>query len=138
MPQADGTAGFMADVGQEEDFEAAKQKDMKIGAEKVYIEDLRKDFIEEFCWPAIQCNAIYENVYLLGTSLARPVRYTQPIPSNAAPFWSRALPLGEYLLLRNVLPLTIRSWTGKADPRDTIRSSREPRYKSHRKKDASL
>lgn len=64
---------FMADVGQEEDFEAAKKKALKIGATRVYVEDLRASFIEEFCWPAIQCNAIYENVYLLGTSLARPV-----------------------------------------------------------------
>ncbi|MCJ1306169.1 argininosuccinate synthetase [Hypocenomyce scalaris] len=64
---------FMADVGQEEDFEAAKQKAMKIGAEKVYVEDLRREFIEELCFPAVQCNAVYENVYLLGTSLARPV-----------------------------------------------------------------
>ncbi|KAH0603667.1 uncharacterized protein H6S33_007326 [Morchella sextelata] len=64
---------FMADVGQEEDFEAAKEKALKIGASKVYVEDIRKEFVEEFCFPAIQCNAIYENVYLLGTSLARPV-----------------------------------------------------------------
>lgn len=46
---------------------------MKIGAVACYIEDLRKEFIEELCFPAVQCNAIYENVYLLGTSLARPV-----------------------------------------------------------------
>lgn len=64
---------FMADVGQEEDFEAAKSKALKIGASKCYIEDLRREFIEELCYPAIACNAIYENVYLLGTSLARPV-----------------------------------------------------------------
>ncbi|KAI5819716.1 argininosuccinate synthase-like protein [Pyronema omphalodes] len=64
---------FMADVGQEEDFEAAKEKALKIGASKVYVEDIRKEFVEELCYPAIQCNAIYENVYLLGTSLARPV-----------------------------------------------------------------
>ncbi|KAL7272724.1 argininosuccinate synthetase [Rhizina undulata] len=64
---------FMADVGQEEDFEAAREKALKIGASKVYIEDLRKEFVDELCFPAIQCNAIYENVYLLGTSLARPV-----------------------------------------------------------------
>lgn len=63
----------MADVGQEEDFEAARKKAMQIGAKKVYIEDLKKDFVEEFCWPAIQCNAQYEGEYLLGTSLARPV-----------------------------------------------------------------
>ena len=64
---------FMADVGQEEDFEAAKKKALKIGAEKVYVEDLRREFVEELCFPAIQCNAVYEGVYLLGTSLARPV-----------------------------------------------------------------
>ncbi|EGP89965.1 unnamed protein product [Zymoseptoria tritici ST99CH_1A5] len=64
---------FMADVGQEEDFAAAKEKAMKIGASACYIEDLRREFIEELCYPAIACNAIYENVYLLGTSLARPV-----------------------------------------------------------------
>jgi len=64
---------FMADVGQEEDFQAAKEKALKIGASAVYIEDLRREFIEELCYPAIACNAIYENVYLLGTSLARPV-----------------------------------------------------------------
>lgn len=65
--------GFMADVGQEEDFEAAKQKALKIGASKVYVEDLKAEFIEKLCWPAIQANAVYESVYLLGTSLARPV-----------------------------------------------------------------
>ncbi|TVY42955.1 Argininosuccinate synthase, partial [Lachnellula subtilissima] len=64
---------YMADVGQEEDFEAAKAKALKIGAVACYVEDLRKEFIEELCYPAVQCNAIYENVYLLGTSLARPV-----------------------------------------------------------------
>jgi len=64
---------FMADLGQEEDFAAAKEKALKIGATKCYIEDVRREFIEELCYPAIACNAIYENVYLLGTSLARPV-----------------------------------------------------------------
>lgn len=63
----------MADVGQEEDFQAAKEKALKIGASQCYIEDLRREFIEELCYPAIACNAIYESVYLLGTSLARPV-----------------------------------------------------------------
>ncbi|KAF1989506.1 argininosuccinate synthase [Aulographum hederae CBS 113979] len=64
---------FMADVGQEEDFEAAKEKAVKCGALKCYVEDLKREFVEELCFPAIQCNGIYENVYLLGTSLARPV-----------------------------------------------------------------
>ncbi|RVD83044.1 uncharacterized protein DFL_007447 [Arthrobotrys flagrans] len=64
---------YMADVGQEEDFEAAKAKATKIGASACYVDDLRKEFVDQLCFPAIQCNAIYENVYLLGTSLARPV-----------------------------------------------------------------
>ncbi|KAI9811920.1 MAG: argininosuccinate synthetase [Thelocarpon impressellum] len=68
-----GVICFMADVGQEEDFQAAKEKALKIGAEQVYVEDLRREFIEELCFPAVQCNAVYEDVYLLGTSLARPV-----------------------------------------------------------------
>ncbi|KAJ1978876.1 argininosuccinate synthetase [Dimargaris cristalligena] len=64
---------YMADVGQEEDFVEAKQKALKIGASKVFIEDLRREFVEELIYPAVQTNAIYEGVYLLGTSLARPV-----------------------------------------------------------------
>jgi len=64
---------FMADVGQEEDFEAARSKALKCGASGFYLEDLKKEFVEELIYPAVQCNAIYENVYLLGTSLARPV-----------------------------------------------------------------
>lgn len=64
---------FLADVGQEEDFEAAREKALKIGATKFVVEDVRREFVEELCFPAIQSNAIYENVYLLGTSLARPV-----------------------------------------------------------------
>ena len=64
---------FMADVGQEEDFDAAKSKATKIGATACHVVDCRDEFVQELCFPAIQCNAIYEDVYLLGTSLARPV-----------------------------------------------------------------
>ena len=64
---------FMAAIGQEEDFKAAREKALKIGAKECYIEELNDEFVKELCFPAIQCNAIYENVYLLGTSLARPV-----------------------------------------------------------------
>jgi len=64
---------YMADVGQEEDFEVAKYKALKVGATKVFVEDLRKEFVEDLVFPAIQANAIYEDLYLLGTSLARPV-----------------------------------------------------------------
>lgn len=57
---------FMADVGQEEDFEAAKKKAEKIGAVKIYVVDLREEFVKDLCFPAIQCNAVYEGTYLLG------------------------------------------------------------------------
>eukprot|EP01035_Chromulina_nebulosa_P017677 gene17677-23267_t len=64
---------FCANVGQgEEDFDAVRAKALKCGASKVYIEDLRKEFVTDFIYPAIKCNAIYESRYLLGTSIARP------------------------------------------------------------------
>lgn len=63
---------FLANIGQDEDFEAARKKAQKLGATKVYIEDLRKEFVEDFIWPAVQANAVYEDRYLLGTAIARP------------------------------------------------------------------
>lgn len=64
---------FCANVGQgEEDFEGIKKKALNCGASKVYIEDLRKEFVTDFVFPAIKCNALYEGRYLLGTSIARP------------------------------------------------------------------
>jgi argininosuccinate synthase len=64
---------YIADVGQQEDFPAAKEKALKVGASKVYVEDLKKEFVTDFIFPAIKANAIYEGRYLLGTSLARPL-----------------------------------------------------------------
>jgi len=64
---------YVADVGQRDDFEAAKQKALKIGAKKVVIKDLRKEFVTDYIFPAIRADAIYESRYLLGTSLARPL-----------------------------------------------------------------
>nr|CAI12844.1 argininosuccinate synthetase [Agaricus bisporus]CAI12846.1 argininosuccinate synthetase [Agaricus bisporus] len=64
---------FMADVGQEEDYAAAEQKALKVGAKKFFLADLKREFVTELIYPAVQANCIYENVYLLGTSLARPV-----------------------------------------------------------------
>ncbi|MBW1668612.1 MAG: argininosuccinate synthase [Deltaproteobacteria bacterium] len=64
---------YMADVGQEEDFEAARKKALDIGAAKVYVEDLKTEFVTDFIFPAIRANAVYEGKYLLGTSLARPL-----------------------------------------------------------------
>ncbi|MBI5222968.1 argininosuccinate synthase [Candidatus Micrarchaeota archaeon] len=64
---------YIADVGQNEDLLAAKEKALKCGASKVYVEDLKKEFVTDYIFPAIKVNAIYEGRYLLGTSLARPV-----------------------------------------------------------------
>jgi argininosuccinate synthase len=63
----------LANVGQKEDWAAVEAKALKIGALKMIIEDLQKEFVEELAFRAVQCNAIYEGRYLLGTSLARPV-----------------------------------------------------------------
>ncbi|ACR78820.1 MULTISPECIES: argininosuccinate synthase [Kosmotoga] len=64
---------FVANVGQRDDFDAIKEKALKTGAKKVYVEDLRKEFVTDFIFPALMGNAIYEGRYLLGTSLARPL-----------------------------------------------------------------
>lgn len=63
---------FLANIGQDEDFKAAREKAEMLGAKKVFIEDLRQEFVEDFIWPAVQANGVYEDRYLLGTSLARP------------------------------------------------------------------
>ena len=62
-----------ADVGQESELEGLEEKAIKTGASKLYIEDLRKEFIEDYIYPTMKAGAIYENKYLLGTSFARPV-----------------------------------------------------------------
>lgn len=64
---------YIADVGQEEDFEAAREKALKVGASKVYVEDLKKEFVEDYIFRAVKSQAIYEGRYLLGTSVARPI-----------------------------------------------------------------
>ena len=64
---------FIADVGQKEDLIAAKEKALKIGASKVYVENLKKEFVVNYIFPAIRAGAIYEGRYLLGTALARPL-----------------------------------------------------------------
>jgi argininosuccinate synthase len=64
---------FAADVGQEEDWDAVREKGMATGAEKVVISDLREEFVRDYVFPAFRANAIYEGSYLLGTSLARPI-----------------------------------------------------------------
>ena len=64
---------FLADVGQREDFAVAKEKALKLGASKVYIKDLKEEFVTDYIFPAFAAGAMYEGRYLLGTSLARPV-----------------------------------------------------------------
>ncbi|CCF33744.1 argininosuccinate synthase [Colletotrichum higginsianum] len=64
---------YLSNIGQEEDWAAVEKKALQIGAKKMIIDDLKREFVEELCWKAVQCNAIFEDQYLLGTSLARPV-----------------------------------------------------------------
>ncbi|CAB3980703.1 Argininosuccinate synthase [Paramuricea clavata] len=63
---------YLANIGQDEDFEEARQKATNLGAKKVIIEDVRENFVTEFMYPMIQADCIYEDRYLLGTSIARP------------------------------------------------------------------
>src|SRR6266513_4517671 len=64
---------YCADVGQGEEVTGLEAKALETGASKLYVEDLREEFVREYVWTAVKANAIYEGVYLLGTSLARPV-----------------------------------------------------------------
>ena len=64
---------YSANIGQHEDWDAVKAKALATGASKVYIEDLQREFVTDYIFPAIQASAIYEDRYLLGTSVARPV-----------------------------------------------------------------
>jgi len=64
---------YIADVGQDDDLEEAGEKAQRVGATKVYIEDLKEEFVTDFIFPALKANAIYEGRYLLGTALARPL-----------------------------------------------------------------
>jgi len=64
---------YCADVGQGEELSGLEEKAKATGASKLYVEDLRDEFVREYVWTAVKANAIYEGVYLMGTSLARPV-----------------------------------------------------------------
>src|SRR6266567_374261 len=64
---------YCADVGQGEEMDGLEAKALATGASKLYIEDLRAEFVREYVWTAVKANAVYEGVYLMGTSLARPV-----------------------------------------------------------------
>src|SRR4051794_21975836 len=64
---------YCADVGQGEELDGLDTKAKETGASKLYVEDLREEFVKDYVWTAVKANALYEGVYLLGTSLARPV-----------------------------------------------------------------
>jgi len=64
---------FCADLGQGEELDGLEEKALKTGASKLYVRDLREEFLRDFVFPTIQSGAVYERTYLLGTSFARPV-----------------------------------------------------------------
>jgi argininosuccinate synthase len=64
---------FTADLGQGEELEPARQKAEMLGIKEIFIEDLREEFVRDFVFPMFRANALYEGVYLLGTSIARPL-----------------------------------------------------------------
>lgn len=64
---------FTADLGQEEELSGLEEKAKASGASKIYIEDLREEFLNEYVFPTLQAGAVYERDYLLGTSFARPL-----------------------------------------------------------------
>src|ERR1700754_3980785 len=64
---------FTADLGQGEELEPARKKAEMLGIKEIYIEDVREEFVRDFVFPMFRANAVYEGVYLLGTSIARPL-----------------------------------------------------------------
>jgi argininosuccinate synthase len=64
---------FTADLGQGEELEPARKKAQMLGIKEIFIEDLREEFVRDFVFPMFRANAVYEGVYLLGTSIARPL-----------------------------------------------------------------
>ena len=62
-----------ADLGQGEELDPLKAKAIKTGALKIYIEDVKKEFVEDYIFPTLRAGALYEGKYLLGTSMARPL-----------------------------------------------------------------
>ena len=64
---------FTADLGQGEELEPARLKAESMGVEEIFIDDLREEFVRDYVFPMFRANAIYEGVYLLGTSIARPL-----------------------------------------------------------------
>src|SRR5882757_3745223 len=64
---------FTADIGQGEELEPARAKAELMGVKQIFIDDLREEFVRDYVFPMFRANALYEGVYLLGTSIARPL-----------------------------------------------------------------
>src|SRR3989304_2194415 len=64
---------FTADLGQGEELEPARKKAEMLGIKEIFVEDLREEFVRDYVFPCFRANALYEGVYLLGTSIARPL-----------------------------------------------------------------
>ncbi|MCB2081328.1 MAG: argininosuccinate synthase, partial [Rickettsiales bacterium] len=64
---------FTADLGQGGEVEEARAKAEAAGIKEIYIEDLREEFVRDYVFPMFRANALYEGIYLLGTSIARPL-----------------------------------------------------------------
>jgi argininosuccinate synthase len=64
---------YCADLGQEDEIKSVKAKALKTGASKVYVIDLKEEFVKDYVFPLLRANAVYEGAYLLGTSIARPL-----------------------------------------------------------------
>jgi argininosuccinate synthase len=64
---------FTADLGQGEELEPARRKAEAAGIKDIFVEDLREEFVRDYCFPMVRANAVYEGQYLLGTSIARPL-----------------------------------------------------------------
>ena len=69
----DDVIAFAAELGQGDELAGIEQKALKSGAAKCIVKDLRAEFVEDYLWPMLKSGAVYENGYLLGTSIARPL-----------------------------------------------------------------
>ena len=106
---------FIANVGQKEDFDAQARRGEAIGAASVHVGDLRQEFVTDFIFPAIAGNAVYENRYLLGTSLARPLIARAQV--------ELAIQEGALRLWHTVLPVRATTRFGSSSPMRHLRQS---------------
>ena len=75
---------FTADLGQGEEVEPARRKAEMMGVKEIYVEDVREEFVRDYVFPMFRANTVYEGVYLLGTSIARPLIAKRQIEIAAA------------------------------------------------------